>query len=101
MPISTAIRVRTAPGSTGLSHYEVVDKLKSATTALDRRVEWDFLPLNTGRAGADFYSAAHANLGSTDGYMHFSANLNAVREVSEVMASAVCVLTGTSIRTRH
>lgn len=67
--------------STDLSQYEVVDKMKSATTALDVVTEWDYLPLNTGKAGADFYSVDQSHLGTTPGYLHFSANINVVSQV--------------------
>ena len=67
--------------STGTSQYEVVDRLKAATTALGTKVEWDYLPLNTGKAGSDFYSADQADLTNVAAYMHFGANLNVVEEV--------------------
>ena len=68
-------------GSSDTGKYEVVDRLESVTTALDDRVEWDYKPLNTGRAGPDFYSVNQAHLGSNPGYLHFSANINVVEEV--------------------
>ncbi len=85
-PLTVGSYINRNTGSFGsasaeMSDYEVVDKMKSSTTPLGVRTEWDYLPLNTGKAGPDFYSANHADLGSTPGYMHFSANINVVHEV--------------------
>ena len=62
-------------------HYEVVDRMKSATTALDVVTEWDFHPLNTGMLGNDFYDVNQAHLGTTPGYLHFSANISVASQV--------------------
>ncbi len=69
------------PTSADSRQYEIVDMMKSAEDALGARTEWDYLPLNSGRGGTDFYDADHSHMGTTVGYLHFSANVNVVHEV--------------------
>ena len=69
------------PASSNTMEYAVVDRLESATTAMNNNVEWDYSPLNSGMGASDFYTVNQAHLGSTDGYLHFSANVSVVSEL--------------------
>ncbi|MGH2569086.1 MAG: hypothetical protein ACRDGA_12175, partial [Bacteroidota bacterium] len=55
--------------------------MKAATTAIGAQTQWDYLPLNSGKAATDFYDVDNTELNSTAGYFHFSANINVVSQV--------------------